>query len=113
VAALLRDIDPEAVAQGAALARRWGLDGRVRYERGDALDGEGFAVTPRPVEQHLLRRCILDTDGAVVSDERVCGHDAVNTKFLHHLENLIDFFKREVRSDFQENRFQSLVRFPG
>ena len=49
VAALLRDIDPEAVAQGAALARRWGLDGRVRYERGDALDGEGLlAVTPRP-----------------------------------------------------------------
>lgn len=49
VAALLRDIDREAVAQGSALARQWGLDGRVRYEQGDALDEKGLpTISPRP-----------------------------------------------------------------
>lgn len=50
--ALLRDLLPENVREGSAQIRDRGLEGRVRFEQGDAFDSAALAVlgaaTPRP-----------------------------------------------------------------
>ncbi len=47
--ALLRDLLPGNVREGSARIRERGLEGRVRFEQGDAFDsGALAAVTPRP-----------------------------------------------------------------
>jgi alpha-beta hydrolase superfamily lysophospholipase/SAM-dependent methyltransferase len=49
VTALLRDYTPANVEQGREIARFMGLEGRVRFEQGDAFDEAALAaITPAP-----------------------------------------------------------------
>lgn len=78
ISALLRDIDPATVAQGSALAHQRGLDSRVRYEVGDALDVTDLrTIAPRP---HLVVEVGLY--GLIHDDEILRRH-------LHHIREAL------------------------